>query len=82
MMLYGVVVCKIWEYLERYPASGDARVRNGLLFCCTVTSSIAMVTQLMNVYYAGANQYTAPRDVTTIDTFDPQPTVSFWVSTA
>ncbi|KAJ7306321.1 hypothetical protein DFH08DRAFT_902186 [Mycena albidolilacea] len=51
MMLYGVVVCKIWEYLEWYPASGDARVRNGLLFCCTVTSSIAMVTQLTNVYY-------------------------------
>ncbi|KAJ7306320.1 hypothetical protein DFH08DRAFT_1054547 [Mycena albidolilacea] len=78
MMLYGVVVCKIWEYLEWYPASGDARVRNGLLFCCTVTSSIAMVTQLMNVYYASPNQYTTPRDVTTTDAFDPQPTVTFW----
>ncbi|KAJ7306307.1 hypothetical protein DFH08DRAFT_824756 [Mycena albidolilacea] len=50
-MLYGVVVCKIWEYLGWYPASRDAHVRDGLLFCCTVTSSIAMVAQLTNVYY-------------------------------
>jgi hypothetical protein len=71
MMLYGVVVCKIWEYMEWYRASGDARVRNGLLFCCTVTSSIAMVTQLMNVYYASPNQYTTPREVTRTDAFDP-----------
>ncbi|KAJ7678757.1 hypothetical protein B0H14DRAFT_3682618 [Mycena olivaceomarginata] len=81
MMLYGVVVCKVWEYLEWYRASGDARVRNGLLFCCTVTSSIAMVTQLMNVYYASPNQYTTPRDVTRTDAFDLQPTVSFWGNT-
>ncbi|KAJ7839677.1 hypothetical protein B0H14DRAFT_3458530 [Mycena olivaceomarginata] len=81
LMLYGVVVCRIKEHLECYPASGDARARNGLLFYCAVTSSIAMITQLMNVYYASANRYTAPRDVTTTDAFDPQPTVSFWGNT-
>jgi hypothetical protein len=78
MILSGAVVCKIWEYLECYPASVDARVRNGLLFYCTVASSIAMVAQLMNVYYV-SHQYITPRDVpTTDDACNPQPTVTFW----
>ncbi|KAJ7860059.1 hypothetical protein B0H14DRAFT_3863864 [Mycena olivaceomarginata] len=50
-MLYGVVVCEIWEYLCWDTASGDSRVRKWLLLCCTASSSIGMATQFANVYY-------------------------------
>ncbi|KAJ7805105.1 hypothetical protein B0H14DRAFT_3485389 [Mycena olivaceomarginata] len=47
-ILYGVVVCKTWEYLRWNPPSEDARMRKALLLCCIVSSSIAMVAQLAN----------------------------------
>ncbi|KAJ7314504.1 hypothetical protein DFH08DRAFT_432218 [Mycena albidolilacea] len=50
-ILYGMVVCKTWEYLRWNPPSEDSRARKALLLCCTVSSSIAMVAQLANVYY-------------------------------
>ncbi|KAJ7831009.1 hypothetical protein B0H14DRAFT_3464404 [Mycena olivaceomarginata] len=49
-ILYGVVVCKTWEYLRWNPPSEDARVRKALLLCCIVSSSIAMVAQLANYW--------------------------------
>ncbi|KAF8163941.1 hypothetical protein K438DRAFT_1985052 [Mycena galopus ATCC 62051] len=48
-MLYGVTVCKAWEYVARYPK--DVRFRKGLLLCCTFSSSLSMVGAFANVYY-------------------------------
>jgi hypothetical protein len=51
-MLYGVVLCKTWQYLL-LRASGDLQLllRKGLLICCTLSSALATVAQLANVYY-------------------------------
>ncbi|KAF8213000.1 hypothetical protein K438DRAFT_1957583 [Mycena galopus ATCC 62051] len=48
-MLYGVTVCKAWEYVARYPK--DVRFRKGLLLCCIFSSSLSMVGAFANVYY-------------------------------
>ncbi|KAJ7916674.1 hypothetical protein B0H13DRAFT_2323150 [Mycena leptocephala] len=48
-MLYGLTVCKSWEYVARYPK--DVRFRKGLLLCCIFSSSLSMVGAFANVYY-------------------------------
>ncbi|KAJ7759839.1 hypothetical protein B0H14DRAFT_2974051 [Mycena olivaceomarginata] len=48
-MLYGLTVCKTWEYVARYPK--DVRFRKGLLLCCIFSSSLSMVGAFANVYY-------------------------------
>ncbi|KAJ7263537.1 hypothetical protein C8J57DRAFT_1333774 [Mycena rebaudengoi] len=48
-MLYGLTVCKTWEYVVRYPK--DVRFRKGLLLCCIFSSSLSMVGAFANVYY-------------------------------
>ncbi|KAJ7736458.1 hypothetical protein B0H16DRAFT_1730796 [Mycena metata] len=48
-MLYGLTLCKSWEYVARYPK--DVRFRKGLLLCCVFSSSLSMVGAFANVYY-------------------------------
>ncbi|KAJ6449330.1 hypothetical protein C8R45DRAFT_1044882 [Mycena sanguinolenta] len=48
-MLYGLTVCKTWEYVARYPK--DVRFRKALLLCCIFSSSLSMVGAFANVYY-------------------------------
>ncbi|KAJ7788003.1 hypothetical protein B0H14DRAFT_2628708 [Mycena olivaceomarginata] len=69
-MLYGVVICKTWQYLL-LRASGDPQLllRKGLLICCTLSSALATVAQLANVYYASLHALTWSTS---------QPTVTFW----
>ncbi|KAJ6619624.1 hypothetical protein B0H10DRAFT_2025451 [Mycena sp. CBHHK59/15] len=48
-MLYGLVVCKTWEYVARYPK--EVRFRKALLLCCMFSTSLSMVGAFANVYY-------------------------------
>ncbi|KAF7371438.1 hypothetical protein MSAN_00780800 [Mycena sanguinolenta] len=48
-MLYGVVIIKSWEYVTRYPK--DLYLRKVLLLCCIISSLLAMIAQMANVYY-------------------------------
>ncbi|KAF8178294.1 hypothetical protein K438DRAFT_1977930 [Mycena galopus ATCC 62051] len=49
-MLYGLTVCKTWEYVASYPK--DKQFRKGLLLCCMFSSSLSMVGASANVYYS------------------------------
>ncbi|KAJ6465688.1 hypothetical protein C8R45DRAFT_490540 [Mycena sanguinolenta] len=48
-VLYGVTICKAWEYVTVYPKT--VRFRKGLLLACVVTSSLAIIAEFANVYY-------------------------------
>ncbi|KAF8168825.1 hypothetical protein K438DRAFT_1983679 [Mycena galopus ATCC 62051] len=48
-MLYGLALCKTWEYVARYPK--DVRFRKALLLCCMFSTSLSMVGAFANVYY-------------------------------
>ncbi|KAF8182403.1 hypothetical protein K438DRAFT_1975536 [Mycena galopus ATCC 62051] len=47
-ILYGVAMCKTWEYVD---SKKNLQFRKGLLICCMVSCSLAMVGQLASVYY-------------------------------
>ncbi|KAF7373823.1 hypothetical protein MSAN_00594000 [Mycena sanguinolenta] len=48
-ILYGVTICKVWEYVVVYPKT--LWFRKGLLLSCAVTSSLALIAEFANVYY-------------------------------
>ncbi|KAF8172952.1 hypothetical protein K438DRAFT_1981145 [Mycena galopus ATCC 62051] len=49
-ILYGVTICKTWDYVASRSRTNE-RFRKALLLCCMVSTSVAMVGQFANVYY-------------------------------
>ncbi|KAF8194754.1 hypothetical protein K438DRAFT_1761053 [Mycena galopus ATCC 62051] len=47
-ILYGVAMCKTWEYVD---SKKNLQFRKGLLICCMVSCSLAMIGQFASVYY-------------------------------
>ncbi|KAF8182404.1 hypothetical protein K438DRAFT_1975537 [Mycena galopus ATCC 62051] len=47
-ILYGVAMSKTWEYVD---SKKNRQFRKGLLICCMISCSLAMVGQFTTVYY-------------------------------
>ncbi|KAF8195231.1 hypothetical protein K438DRAFT_1934377 [Mycena galopus ATCC 62051] len=48
-ILYGVAICKTWEYVAN-PSRANVGIRKALLLCCMVSCSVGMVGQFAGAY--------------------------------